>query len=146
MPSVPCMPELIKADPQETVPLEEFLPVKSLIYVFAPALEFKYAIVNLCVPSSLPPPDANPVAGVKRAGTARLVGGVDTEGLAGERNAQIPPGVKFLGGLEALVLSRPRLASAERRWERAPSLAAFQVLGRFCSSGVPCLSMALLQT
>lgn len=74
------MPELIKADPQETVPLEEFLPVKSLIYVFAPALEFKYAIVNLCVLSSLPPPDANPVAGVKRAGTAGLVGGVDTEG------------------------------------------------------------------
>lgn len=100
--SVPCVPEVIKANPQETVlPLEEFLSVKSLIYVFAPALEFKYAIVNLCVPSSLSPPDANPVVRVKRAGTAGLVGGVDTEGLAGDRNAQIPPGVKFLVSLRA---------------------------------------------
>lgn len=95
------MPELIKAYPQEMVPLEEFLPVKSLIHVFAPAFEFKYAIVNLCVPSSLPLPDANPVVRVKRAGTAGLVGGVDTEGLAGERNGQIPLGVKFLGSLRA---------------------------------------------
>lgn len=79
--SLACQ-NLIKADPQETVlPLEELLPLKSLIYVFAPALEFKYATVNLCVPSSLPPPDANPVVRVKRAGTAGLVGGVDRRGM-----------------------------------------------------------------
>lgn len=53
------------------------------------------------MPSSLSPPDANPVVRVRRAGTAGLVGAVDTEGLAGERNAQIPPGVKFLVSLRA---------------------------------------------
>lgn len=36
---------------------------------------------------------------VKRAGTARVVGDVDTEGLAGESNAEVPPGIKFLGPL-----------------------------------------------
>jgi len=59
------MSELIKAGQQETVlPLEEFLHVKSFIYLFTRALEFWHAIVNfieqlVCVSSPLPPPDAN---------------------------------------------------------------------------------------
>lgn len=60
---------------------------------------------------------------VKRTGTARVVGCVDTKELAGESSAEIPPGVKFLGSLRTyrkwcwsgLVLTRSRLASAEGR-------------------------------
>jgi len=39
------------------------------------------------------------VVRVKRAGAVWVVGCVDTEGLTGEGNAEIPTGVKFLESL-----------------------------------------------
>lgn len=98
--------------------------MKSLICVFAAALEFKYAIINLCVASSPPPPDANPVVRVKRAGTAALVGGVGTDWAGWGEECTNSSWCKIPcvpEGLEALVLSRARLVSAERRWESSKS-------------------------
>lgn len=141
--------------------LEEFLPVKSVFFICnssqAPVCSSKLdRTAHKCIflsSTSWCKPPCSPVVRVKRAGTARGAGCVGTKGLVGKSNAEIPPGVKFLGSLRTyklwpgVDLGWPLQREGGRLLCSAPGSGKVLLLRRGANPELaPCLNMALLQT